>query len=125
MKFCVNKWILWGLLILIPLAAPAQKTKHSLFGKKRTATTSGPVIKKGKKQKEGEKVKKRQKKEYEKARKKEIKRRFNMQTKETQARMKQTKKEANRFNKVNKEPFIKRILLQKGKKKKHKKPKKK
>ncbi|MCD6202496.1 MAG: hypothetical protein J7K46_11880 [Bacteroidales bacterium] len=125
MKFRVNKWILLGLLILIPLAAPAQKTKRSLFGKKNTVATAGPVTMKGKKQKQGEKVKERQKKAYEKARKKEIKRRFKMQTKETQARMKQTKKEANQFNKRNKDPFFSKFFSGTGKKKKHKKPKKK
>ncbi len=125
MKFRVNKWILLGLLMLIPVAAPAQKTKHSLFGKKKTVATTGPVAKKGKKQKDGEKVKEKQKKAYEKARKKEVKRRFNMQTKETQARMKQTKKEANQFNKGKQDSFFVKLFSGKGKKKKkHKKPKK-
>ena len=125
MKFRVNKWILLGLVMILPLAASGQKPKNGLFGNEKHAKiTSAPTTKKGKKQRKGEKVKEKQKKAYEKARKKEVKRRYKMQTKETQARMRQTRKEANQFNDHGKEPFFKRLFSGSGKKKKKKTKKK-
>ena len=79
-----------------------------------------PSRKVTKAQKKAEKVEVQQKKAYQKAREKEVKRRFNMQTPETKERMKQTRKEANRYNKVKKDPFFERLFQKKKNKKKKK-----